>query len=1217
MPQINVHQRLEVINWLVSHNYPVLPVAPAQDVFKHHKVVQTDPKKEIWQNCPLDRDTLQPIALFTGKNPSYLDKDGKPHLVNHRQYQNRLPREKELETWFANPLNGVGTLGGWNNTAWLDFDVKQFPSQQECDAAVLKILERPELQQTFIERSHSGGWRIGVRVKRKPNFTNFSLTRGGNHIGEALGEGRFTVLAPTIGPSGNPYKSINRELPFEVESLESIGIYTTRPQSEVNHKASAPRPETPARPGIIPLELVASPQSREILSGSNPANDRSGSLTAALREWYGWENWGRTNGISFSGNASSLARCTGQQQGIDSDRIERIIDGIDATTCTPAAYHYGGDLSCWKRIRSIDRVSYERLCPDQIKSEIKAKFSQYRGSQPVSTQEAVGATTSFARHQGNGSVITLPTSNGNGSGNGGKKPPTGSGGSGGDGNEPPDQGGKVVTHPAWTLLSPDELLKEISSLIERGLPDSEITLAIPNLAKRAGYTETATWKIYHERLKEVEATENRAETAALVDSLLKARQALVPLHSVLPLALAEPFAKYCGWLNIRPEVVLLTFLTTVSGLHHTATSCWLNHDWDFEVKPNLFTAIVAPPSQKKSPILNRISKKPLRVLERKARDAQKKAIADYRATEQKYNSLTKEQKEQEFPEGLPDPPPARRKIYSFTDTTSEGLRNQIEAYPDQGLIALPDELARLIKSANKYRGGKGSDEEDLLSYYDGGGETVLRADGLAGDFDNLLLGVLGSIQPGVLQKMIKDCHDENGKWARFLFVNQPLAPSVMSADGGSFDLTPMLANLYERVNQLPPQNYKPEREAFAYYCSIYNEFERRRCSESHPGLSAAWGKGEGRIGKLACNLHVVHELMAGRTPNEFIPKARFEEAFAIAMFSMQQVFSLYNELGDENALATHLTKVFTLSQRKGEITARNVQMLYDSKSRPTPDAVRSWFRELEAMNKGKTSGTGRSLSFTANVEFVEQNVESYSTFEGYVNQGLHPNVENVECCGVFSENFSNPDLTKNTVVSELKKSEILSTSSTNSTIASTVEEMVVLAVEDVSTGSSTNAQGSVPDDDPVPDPPGGGQLFPREKRYELSGQLGLWVLQIQFNSPTQASVTYTSPAPENNKYNQTLVVSSLIEVGPECTKWVADLEEEIKNQRLAVARETAEAKAQALLLEGGAVGRRVRILDLRGTASNEEYEVLSWCDRNGFYTLSNGETYYPCQLRLT
>lgn len=306
-----------------------------------------------------------------------------------------------------------------------------------------------------------------------------------------------------------------------------------------------------------------------------------------------------------------------------------------------------------------------------------------------------------------------------------------------------------------------------------------------------------------------------------------------------------------------------------------------------------------------------------------------------------------------------------------------------------------------------------------------------------------------------------------------------------------------------------------------------------------------------------------------------------------------------------------------LSLCKGEIAARDVQLLYDSKSRPTPDAVRSWFRELEAMNKGKTSGTGRNLIFTANVEFVEPNVEGHSTFESYINQGLQQNVENVECCGVFSPKISYPDFTQNTVVSEIKKSEIFSTSSTDSTMVSTVEEMVVLAVETSSTKNSTKEDDSDPDDDPDPDPPGGGQLSLLVERYSYQGLLGLWVLQVQILSPTEVSVTYTSPAPENKIYTHPLVVSSLIEVRPECTKWVSHLEEEIQKQRLAVARETAEAKAeQAFLLEGGAVGRKARILDLRGAASNEEYELLSWCDRNGFYILSNGETYYPCQLRL-
>lgn len=220
-------QRQAVIDWLLKQGYPPLPVAPIQDPQRHHKLGKADPQRRIWEHCPVN-EKLQPLPLFTGKNPSYLDAEGKPHLVNHRQYQKRSPSNKELQQWFSNPVNGVGTLGGWNNTTWLDFDVKCFASQDECDAAVTKILQLDQLQGTFVERSHSGGWRIGVKVKNWPNgkpFTNFALSANGVHVGEALGAGRFTVLAPTLGPSGNPYQSINRAVPVEVESLEAIGIY--------------------------------------------------------------------------------------------------------------------------------------------------------------------------------------------------------------------------------------------------------------------------------------------------------------------------------------------------------------------------------------------------------------------------------------------------------------------------------------------------------------------------------------------------------------------------------------------------------------------------------------------------------------------------------------------------------------------------------------------------------------------------------------------------------------------------------------------------------------------------------------------------------------------------------------------------------------------------------------------------------------------------------
>ncbi len=1006
--------RFEVMNWLLSHNYPALPVAPAQDAREYHKVVQPNPKQGVWQHCPLTSN-LQPTPLYTGKNPSYLDRGGKPHLVNHRKYQKQLPTRKQLKDWFAHPANGIGTLGGWNDTIWLDFDVKKFLSQQECDAALRAILTRAELQGTFVERSHSGGWRIGVRVKQKPDFTNFALSPGGPHIGEALGEGRFTVLAPTIGPSGNPYQNLHRAVPIEVESLESIGIYSTK-KALVTYfsQGITPLPAVSVIPGSIPLELLGHDTSQEILKGADPKGDRSDSLTTALNEWYGWYYWAIDNGIAITGTPEELAHYAGTQLGIDSERVERIIKSVanTSTSLKPAALNRGSENSCWKKIRRLDEGTFEAKCPALIRERIKEEWVSYNSTDKGDSGEG--------RRSGGGGN--------NGSG----------GGDGGDGGSD-DGKNKIITHPAFIPLSPDELRIKINDLIAQGLPDSEISLAIPALAKQANYSESGTWKIYYDRLREIEVEENREETKAQVEALLLAAQASVNLHSVFPLALAEPLTQYALWLNIRPEVALLTVLTAVSGLHHTQTTAWLNRDWDFDVKPNLYTAIVAPPSQKKSPILKALAKKPLRVLERKAREEWKKAQQQYKETEQYYNSLSKEAREAEFPNGLPLAPPDRRKVYAFSDATTEGIRNQIEAYPNQGLIGLPDELARLIKSANKYRGGRGSDEEDLLSHYDGGGETVLRADGLAGDFDNLLLAILGSIQPGVLQKLLRDCKDENGKWARFIFVNQPMTASVMSADSGSFDLTPMLADIYEKVNKLLPQEYKPERDAFAYYCGIYNEFEQRRVNDSHPGMSAAWGKAEGRVGKIATNLHVIHELMASRIPCEFIPKARYEEAFRIVMFGMQQVFSLYNDLGEEEALATNLVKVIDVSQKKGWIVARDIQRTYDKASCPTPDQVRSWFRELEAMGKGSTSGVGRNLKYnysvnpdpskfvsesqcvvsealtnkTIDLTGIETNVSNVSESQWFSEKKLYPSESDVEIlvAPAFRDNFSENSLT--------------------------------------------------------------------------------------------------------------------------------------------------------------------------------------------------------------
>ncbi|HEY9852435.1 MAG TPA: hypothetical protein V6D28_23385 [Leptolyngbyaceae cyanobacterium] len=375
-------EKTKALDWLSSQGLPVLPVAPAQDRYRYPKIdTAIKDKKGTNISCEWVDGKLVPERLYKGKNPSYLDKNGHPHIAKHSYYQTRLPSAKEHQEWFANPLNGIMTMGGWGNIAWIDIDVKQFSSQTECDRTVEDWLNKfPILKETFTERTHSGGWRFAVKVNQEPTFTNFALEARGKHVGEILWKGRVTVLAPTIGPSGNAYVNIQRTCPVEVENVEAIGLYTTTKERSQNYngrilpQSLSPLP-TVSGVGTVHLADLVTDKVRSILDGANPYNDRSASLTTAARELYGWSNWTSANRIPCVGRPEELIERAGIALGIDSDRISRIIKSINPASCQPAAAYYG-ESSCWKKVRRISGELYRKLCPDAIKNEIAGQIGQ-------------------------------------------------------------------------------------------------------------------------------------------------------------------------------------------------------------------------------------------------------------------------------------------------------------------------------------------------------------------------------------------------------------------------------------------------------------------------------------------------------------------------------------------------------------------------------------------------------------------------------------------------------------------------------------------------------------------------------------------------------------------------------------------------------------------------------------------------------------------------
>ncbi len=353
--------RTTTIARLKAMGLPVLPVAPAQDA-------QQYPAKNRAGEILRATDG-QPKPMFTGKNPSFLDRDGQLRLIAHRQFQTRLPHEWELEQWFAHPANGVMTMGGWRNIIWIDIDVKRYSSPRRCERSVRQWLAGyPSLNATWIERTHSGGWRFAVQVQEMPTFSNFGFRRG-QHLGEILGTGRLTVLAPTIGPSGNAYVVVNQAKPLHIQSVREIGLHTAQAfRKKFQTFKMAPRI---AAAGAIHRYDLLSQNVAGILTGGQPVSDRSLALTAVAREVFGWENWAAANGLSLTGRAESLLAEAAEQLEVDAERMQRILQGVDRATCQPAIMRFGGATAAWQKVKRVDQELYKVTCPATIQQEIR------------------------------------------------------------------------------------------------------------------------------------------------------------------------------------------------------------------------------------------------------------------------------------------------------------------------------------------------------------------------------------------------------------------------------------------------------------------------------------------------------------------------------------------------------------------------------------------------------------------------------------------------------------------------------------------------------------------------------------------------------------------------------------------------------------------------------------------------------------------------------
>jgi CRISPR-associated protein Cmr3 len=528
----------------------------------------------------------------------------------------------------------------------------------------------------------------------------------------------------------------------------------------------------------------------------------------------------------------------------------------------------------------------------------------------------------------------------------------------------------VVSHPKFTPkpLEIDQLEGTIDILIKENVAGSKREIKLSSIAREYGLSQQQITNIYKERIKELERSEGYEDAIEELEKLAIADHARVNLLEILPEKLANGINHHARLTGLRGEAYLTALLSGLSSTLHPDTALSLYPQTDWKVPPNLYCAIVALSGEGKSIIGRAMISDPLKALIEGDDSDYESKLSEYKASLANYEMLKKSKNSEALSEAYPDGPPSKptRRIRYFSGGTGEGIARYAANSQDKGMLLFRDEIAGLFKSANQYRGGRGSDSEDILEYYDGTPPITLRADpDKTVVCRKILLSIYGTIQPGVLEKLLGDKEDSSGQWSRFLFCQLPPSTVDLDIDAGTVVLSPMLTDLYRQFDRLPVATYDLSRPARVRFLQAANRLKSLSDGEQRPAMRNVLIKARGLIGRLALNLHLLNSLFEGITPSIEIGVKTIENAIELADFYVSQVQGMYVRLSDD--LPSHYARL--LSVAGDWITpnnARKVAFSGKTKAEYPSSRIAEVFKELSDKGYGETRLTTRgSIEFRA------------------------------------------------------------------------------------------------------------------------------------------------------------------------------------------------------------------------------------------------------------
>lgn len=158
---------------------------------------------------------------------------------------------------------------------------------------------------------------------------------------------------------------------------EANQTYLSIPKDISSRDGSSSALEVAVASTGVNLEQLLAANVRGILDGED-VEDRSFAMAAALKELIGWCNWLNTAGISVRRAPLDIANQIFENiyeydPQLDG-KFDRILGSItDVASLKPAIAiaAEAGEAAIWKKIKAQDRVLFDTICPDDIKTDLK------------------------------------------------------------------------------------------------------------------------------------------------------------------------------------------------------------------------------------------------------------------------------------------------------------------------------------------------------------------------------------------------------------------------------------------------------------------------------------------------------------------------------------------------------------------------------------------------------------------------------------------------------------------------------------------------------------------------------------------------------------------------------------------------------------------------------------------------------------------------------